>query len=107
MSIVDQIQEQFNAGIVYGEPIESGDSIVVPAARVAGGGGGGSDTTQGEGGGFGLSARPVGAWVIRDGEAEWQPTIDVSSIVLSALFVAWSLLFFSWRKAKAKARAQR
>ena len=34
------------------------------------------------GGGFGLSATPAGAYVIRGGAVEWQPAIDVNRIVL-------------------------
>ena len=107
MSIVNQIQEQFTAGIVYGDAVETADGVVVPAARVFGGGGGGSDAAQGEGGGFGLVAMPAGAWVIRGGDAEWKPAIDITAIVLGAQFVGLSYFFFSWLKARAKAGEHR
>ena len=107
MGIVNQIQEQFSAGIVYGDAVEAADIFVVPAARVLGGGGGGSDAAQGEGGGFGLMAMPAGAWVIKGGDAEWRPAIDVTAIVLGAELVGLSYFLFSWLKARAKARAQR
>ena len=68
----------------YGEPVESDGVIVVPAASVFGGGGGGSDARENGGGGFGLAARPVGAWVIRDGEVEWRPAIDLTLLVAIA-----------------------
>lgn len=70
---------------VYGEPIERDGVIVVPAAAVRGGGGGGSDDSANGGGGFGLYARPVGAYVIRDGEVEWQPAVDATRIAVAAL----------------------
>jgi hypothetical protein len=103
MSIMEKIQERFTAGVVYGEPVESGGSVVVPAARVMGGGGGGGDKEGNEGGGFGLSARPAGAWVIRDGEAEWKPAIDVTLIVISGLLVVMSYFRFKSRTARWKA----
>jgi uncharacterized spore protein YtfJ len=103
MAIMEKIQERFTAGIVYGEPVESEGSVVVPAARVMGGGGGGGDKEGNEGGGFGLSARPVGAWVIRNGEAEWKPAIDVTLIIISGLLVVMSYFRFKSRTARWKA----
>jgi hypothetical protein len=50
---------------------------------------------------------PAGAWVIKGGDAEWKPAIDVTAIVLGAQLVGLSYLLFSWLKARAKARAQR
>jgi uncharacterized spore protein YtfJ len=70
---------------VYGDPIERDGVLVIPAAAVRGGGGGGSDERQNGGGGFGLQARPVGAYVIRNGEVEWEPAVDVSRIALAGL----------------------
>ena len=61
-------------------------SRVIPvAAAVRGGGGGGGDDSNNGGGGFGLQARPVGAYVIRDGEVEWEAAVDATRIALSAL----------------------
>ena len=62
---------------VFAEPYEKNGTTVIAAARVQGGGGGGGghdkDNQEGEGGGFGLAARPAGAYVIRDGKVSWQP----------------------------------
>ena len=93
---VDELLAKANESIsvsrVYGPPIESGDAIIIPAARVAGGGGGGTGTdesgSQGAGGGHGVSARPAGAWIIRDGKLDWQPAVDVNKIVLGMQVVA-------------------
>ena len=56
---------------VFAEPYERNGTTVIAAAKVRGGGGGGGghdkDAQEGEGGGFGLAARPAGAYVIRDG----------------------------------------
>ena len=51
---------------------------LIPAALVAGGGAGGGDEAGNGGGGFGLRARPIGAWVIRDGDVSWRPAVDVT-----------------------------
>jgi uncharacterized spore protein YtfJ len=61
---------------VFGDPIEQDGTVVVPVAMVGGGGGGGSDSEQNGGGGFGLGAKPVGVYVIKDGQVSWRPTID-------------------------------
>jgi uncharacterized spore protein YtfJ len=76
---------------VYGDPVESEGITIVPAAVVRGGGGGGGDSDDNGGGGFGLHARPAGAWVLRDGDAVWRPAVDVNRIVLFA-FVLGVLL---------------
>lgn len=76
---------------VYGEAVEVEGVTVVPAAVVRGGGGGGGDDGGNGGGGFGLQARPVGAWVIRDGEATWKPAVDVSRIALFAFLLGLAL----------------
>ena len=47
-----------------------------PGGTVGGGGGGGGDNEDNGGGGFGLGARPVGAYVIKNGEVTWKPAID-------------------------------
>ena len=53
-----------------------------------GGGGGGGDDKENAGGGFGLSAKPAGAYVIRDGKVSWEPAMDVNRIVLGGQIVA-------------------
>src|SRR3954447_290836 len=62
---------------VFGDPYERDGVTVIPAAAVrgAGGGGGGKDERgqEGDGGGFLLTARPAGAYVLKDGEVSWQP----------------------------------
>jgi len=73
---------------VFGDPIEHDGVMVVPVAKVGGGGGGGSDNDNNGGGGFGLGAKPVGVYVIRDGQVSWRPTVDpvrVALVVVAAL----------------------
>ena len=70
---------------VFGEAIERNGLTVIPAASVAGGFGGGKgngpDTQEGEGGGFGIRARPAGVYVIRDGDVSWHPAVDANRVV--------------------------
>jgi uncharacterized spore protein YtfJ len=73
---------------VFGEPIEHDGVLLVPVARVGGGGGGGGDDDNNGGGGFGLGARPVGAYVIKNGAVTWRPAIDpvrIAFLLLGAL----------------------
>jgi uncharacterized spore protein YtfJ len=73
---------------VFGDPIEHDGVMVVPVARVGGGGGGGSDTEHNGGGGFGLGARPVGVYVVKDGQVSWRPAVDpirVALVMVAAL----------------------
>jgi uncharacterized spore protein YtfJ len=63
---------------VYGEATEAEGVTLIPAAMVVGGGGGGGDEAGNGGGGFGLAARPIGAWVIRDGDVSWRPAVDLT-----------------------------
>jgi uncharacterized spore protein YtfJ len=77
---------------VYGDPIERDGVVVIPAAVVGGGGGGGGDNEDNGGGGFGLRARPVGAYVIKNGDVTWKPAIDPSRLIAAALaaLAIWS-----------------
>ncbi len=79
------VRDSLRAQMVFGEPIERDGTTVIPAASVRGGGGGGGDSEHNGGGGFGVNARPAGAYVIRGGEVEWRPALDVDRIVLRVL----------------------
>jgi uncharacterized spore protein YtfJ len=89
MPNVDEILEGARDAIsvrrVYGDPIEQEGVTVVPAAKVGGGGGGGGDDAQNGGAGFGLGARPVGAFVIRGDQVSWVPAVDVTRVLLIGL----------------------
>ena len=71
---------------VYGEPIEREGLTIVPTADVRGGGGGGGDAQNNGGGGFGLQARPVGIYVVKNGEVNWEPAVDVNRISMMGIF---------------------
>ncbi len=81
---------------VFGEPITEDGVTLIPVAKVSGGAGGGGGTgpdqkgqeAHGTGGGLGVSARPVGAYVIREGRVSWRPAVDVNRVILGGQIVA-------------------
>ncbi|WP_410564876.1 hypothetical protein [Amycolatopsis sp. cmx-4-61] len=84
--MVTAAREVFSARLVYGDPVESAGTVVIPAATVFGGGGGGDADALPirEGAGFGVFARPAGAFVVRDGGVTWVPAVDVTRLGLVA-----------------------
>ncbi len=44
------------------------------------------------GAGFGVSSRPVGAFVIKDSDVRWEPAIDVNRLILMAQVVVIAAL---------------
>lgn len=91
--MLDKSRGDISARRVFGEPIQQGDAVVIPAAKVRGAGGGGEGKGQAEQGsgagtGFGLSARPAGAFIVRGGKVRWRPAIDVNRIILGGQMVA-------------------
>jgi len=94
---VEQARDAITVRRVYGDPIECDGTVVIPAAAVAGGGGGGGGVDAqgqtGAGSGFGLHARPVGAFVIRDGDVRWEPAVDRErQLAIAATLVGVGLL---------------
>jgi uncharacterized spore protein YtfJ len=80
-------RDAMTARTVFAEPIECDGVLIIPAAKVRGGGGGGGDVENAAGGGFGLTASPVGAYVVREGRVRWEPAIDINRIVLGGQLV--------------------
>ena len=90
---------------VFGEPFEKDGITFIPAARVMGGGGGGTgqddEGQQGEGGGFGMSGRPAGAFVIRDGNVSWRPAVDPNTVIVGVVIVTVVVLVTrAWRRSR-------
>ena len=98
--MVAKMQDAATVERVYGEPYEKDGVGVIPAARVsARGGSGAARGGEHSGGGFRVDAEPVGAYVIRDGQVEWQPVFDLNGVVrrgrlvgVAALLVLWILI---------------
>lgn len=102
--LVDQARGIMSVERVFSAPVERDGTTVITAAAVRGGGGGGGgggenargEEGTGEGLGFGMSARPVGAYVIRDGEVAWKPAVDVTRIAIAADLVLVMLFLLRW-----------
>lgn len=112
--------EHAGADRVFGTPIQQDGVIVIPVAKVGGGGGGGGGSgpaqpgqeANGSGGGFGISARPAGVYVLKDGRVSWQPALDLNKVILGgqlvvvvALLVARSVLGPGRRRGRRRAMA--
>lgn len=94
---IEQARDSITVRRVYGKPIERGEVTVIPAAAVQGGAGGGSGpavdglesgSATGSGAGWGMRARPVGAYVLRDGELRWEAALDLNRVILGGQVVA-------------------
>lgn len=96
---VEAAAESLQVRRVFGEPYESGETLVIPVAKVWGGSGMGYGTGalgrpgkdtgtgadgegSGGGGGFGVRAKPVGVYTVRDGKVTWQPAMDLNRVIL-------------------------
>jgi uncharacterized spore protein YtfJ len=96
LETVNQMRDAITVRRVYGEPYQENGVTIIPAAHVMGGGGGGGDTLGNGGSGFGLSARPVGAWIIKDGDARWRPALDLNRAIFMGQLVG-IVMFLSLR----------
>ncbi len=86
--ILEKAQDTVNVKRVYGTPIEKDGLTIIPAASVSGGGGGGGRPADSGGGvGYGVRARPVGAFVIKDGDVRWEPAIDATRLALRGMLI--------------------
>jgi uncharacterized spore protein YtfJ len=100
--ILQGAQDAMTVRRVFGDPMQVDGVTVVPVATIGGGGGGGSKATDQAGVGFGLSAKPAGVYVIREGSAAWRPAVDVNRVILGGQLVAiaaiWALrpLVLKW-----------
>lgn len=82
---------------VFGDPYERDGVTVIPAAAIAGavGGGSGDDPESGQrggGGGFGIRARPAGAYIVENGRVRWEVATDPARMILLAQGLAGVLL---------------
>jgi uncharacterized spore protein YtfJ len=86
--ILEKAQDTVTVTRVYGTPIEKDGLTIIPAASVSGGGGGGGGPADSGGGvGYGVRARPVGAFVIKDGNVRWEPAIDATRLALRGMLI--------------------
>jgi uncharacterized spore protein YtfJ len=93
--LVSSARDSVSARRVFADPVEKDGVTIIGAAAVGGGGGGGQGQDekgqQSAGGGFGLGARPVGAYVLKDGTVSWIPAVDVNRLltILAALLAVF------------------
>jgi uncharacterized spore protein YtfJ len=92
-ALMARLGDSLTAGRVFGEPIERDGCTVIPVAFVAGGAGGGTETAReavgdkpargpGEGTGAGMVCWPIGAYVIKNGDARFVPSFDVAQLIV-------------------------
>ena len=90
---IEGVKDVMTVRRVFGEAYQVDGVAIIPVAVIRGGGGGGGGegdsgvngkkgTGSGGGMGFGVDARPVGVYVVKDGEVSWQPAIDVMRIII-------------------------
>ena len=105
--VVNSAKDAITVKRVYADPYERDGLTVIPAAVVTGGGGGGTGHDEkgqeGEGGGFGVSGRPAGAYVIKGDHVSWRPAVDPNRIVTIVGLVAIAYLLSRPRLVRARA----
>jgi uncharacterized spore protein YtfJ len=110
--LLAQAKDAITVKRVYGEPLEKDGAMIVPVAAVRGGGGGGSGEGRpgegsGSGSGFGLTARPVGVYVVKDGQVSWQPAFDVNRVILGGQITAVALFLMLRTASKHRGKTKR
>jgi uncharacterized spore protein YtfJ len=91
MQKLDAAKDAMTVRRVFGDSYQVDGATVIPVAVVKGGGGGGGGEGRGPdqqgsgtgaGMGFGVNVRPLGVYVVKDGDVRWQPAVDVMRIIL-------------------------
>ena len=104
--LIASVKNSVEAEKVYAQPYERNGITVIAAASFSGGTGGGSgrDETgqEGEGGGFGISAKPTGAYVINGDDVRWVPAVDVNRLITTLGAVAVAAIFVAARVLKSR-----
>jgi hypothetical protein len=72
---------------VFSEPVHVDGVTIIPASVVRGGGASRGNDERGRRG-FGLQARPYGAFVVKNGKVSWRPAIDVNRVIMGGQLVA-------------------
>ena len=104
--VLSHARDAMSVKRVFGDPYEQDGLTVIPVATVMGGAGAGGGTGvgaqpastedegvevgAGDGGygmGYGLKTTPAGVYVIKGGEVEWKPAVDVNRLALQRAVV--------------------
>jgi uncharacterized spore protein YtfJ len=107
LDAISQAKDVITVRRVYGDPYQEDGITIIPAATIMGGWGGGGDTAGNGGAGFGVRARPTGAWVIKGGDAEWRPAFDLNRTIIVGQLVAIVALLVARSIVKTLARLKR
>lgn len=84
------VEKTANIRTVYGDPVSAEGKTIIPVAKIAYGFGGGSGTSEkggeeGQGGGAGFAAKPVGVVEITSAGTRFISFFDRRKIAFSAL----------------------
>ena len=114
--VLNHARDAMTVKRVFGDPYEKDGVTVIPVANVMGGAGGGGGSSagvlagngdavadgapeSGYGIGYGMRATPAGVYVIKDGEVDWKPALDVNRValqrtgaIIAGLFVLRSII---------------
>ena len=110
--VLEHARDAMTVKRVFGDPYEKDGVTLVPVANVMGGAGAGGGTgagakpaasseepaeesavESGYGMGYGLRATPAGVYVIKGGEVEWKPALDMNQLTMQRACVAIVALF--------------
>jgi uncharacterized spore protein YtfJ len=106
---LEAVKDTMTVSRVFGESYQVAGTTIVPVATVRGGGGGGGGegtppggegTGTGAGVGFGVVVRPLGVYVVKEGEVSWQPAIDVLRLVVGGQLLALAAILALRRRRK-------
>ncbi|HEX7097786.1 MAG TPA: spore germination protein GerW family protein [Acidimicrobiia bacterium] len=88
--MVHDVSDAMSIQHVFGEPRHHDDTTIIPVATVRGGGGAGAGNEDARrwGGGFGVTARPAGVFVVRGDQVDWKPAVDATAVVLGGQLLA-------------------
>lgn len=104
---ISTAQDAITVKRVYADPYERDGLTVIPAAMVGGGAGAGAGHDEkgqeGEGGGFGVTGRPAGAFIITGKQVSWKPAVDPNRIIATIALVVTVYLLTRPRLARARA----
>lgn len=98
--LLSEVKDAITVKRVYGDPIEKDGMTVIPVASVRGGGGG-------SGSGFGVSARPAGVYVIKDGDVVWRPAFDLGRTILWGQLTGIALILTLRSMSKSRGKTKR
>ncbi|GAB7045087.1 spore germination protein GerW family protein [Catenuloplanes indicus] len=101
-TVIRELHDSAGADRVFGAPVVRDGVTVLPVARISGAtahgtaaaaiSAPGEPESPGSGAGSGLSAKPAGVYVIRDGAVCWRPAYDINRIILGGQIVAVTAL---------------